>query len=1070
MAGQLRLAWKVPATRRLTLLYVCLSVVAAALTAYAAYALRSQILHQTERELGNLSYVLTGQTRNTVQSVDLLLQATIERLSEDQQLRREWTSPALYDHFRQRIVGVPQVRELLLADRNGRVIGHSLTATPQNSIGDRPFFQIHVADRSADMRVGEPVRGRTDGKWGVALSRRVETPDGQFNGVLVAVFDPIYLLDLYRSIELGHGSAVSLMRADGILLTRWPIDESWIGHSFGNSPVFRELLSRQNAGVITGKSSIDGERRITYSQRLDRYPFVVNVSINEAVALAEWHRQMWMVIVGVGFTLLALGLLTVALIRQELRRAEVEQAVLANEARLRAIDEASPLGIFLADAQGDCIHVNSSYLQMAAVPMDKLLGKGWLERIDPEDRATVAREWYAAAERHQNFSLEFRYRRPDGQSLWVNCKAAVIVQRGQVAGFVGTVEDITERRAAEAKQRETFALQRAVLDGTHYAIISTDTDGVIRSFNRGAEKMLGYHAEEVVGRVTPLLIHDLQEIASQAEQLSAELGCTIKPSFDVFAWRTRDGAVDEREWTYVCRDGRRLPVMVSTSALRDEKGTIQGYLSVAHDLSERHKVELLKREFVSIVSHELRTPLTSIRGSLGLVNGGVVGQLPDRAQELIDIAYKNSERLVRLINDILDIEKIESGKLRLDMHTTEVMPLVEQALQANLGYANQFGVTLSLIAAVPGLQCEVDIDRFGQIMANLLSNAIKFSPRGGNVEVAALVHQDRLRVEVRDHGQGMPKDFRDTVFEKFSQADATDARRRHGTGLGLAITKSLVESMRGSIGFDSDEGAGTTFWFELPALLETFKPSTLSIDAEAPRVLVCSADPDIANLLVYMLGHGGYAAEIAYAVDEAARRWASGRFGVVVFDTILAANDVGLVRHVFSSEGEAIPIVYIGVMSRCTFPEGERGNPDEWLDKPIDEKRLLATVREHMPKPAGRPRVLHVEDDADLSAVVAALVAEVADVERAGSLKEARQRLNARHYDLVVLDPGLPDGDGYDLLPLLRGRPVKIPVVVYSANDPDGEPPVGVTATLTKTGSSNDALLRAIRTYTERSA
>ncbi len=234
---------------------------------------------------------------------------------------------------------------------------------------------------------------------------------------------------------------------------------------------------------------------------------------------------------------------------------------------------------------------------------------------------------------------------------------------------------------------------------------------------------------------------------------------------------------------------------------------------------ERSKLDRLKNDFVSTVSHELRTPLTSIRGSLGLILGGVTGQLNPQTSKLITIAHQNSERLVSLINDLLDIDKIVSGKMEFEWQWIELANVVDQAIESNQAYANQLGIQLVNISAnqtpVQAL-VKIDVNRLLQVLANLLSNAAKFSPKGEKVEVKIEKSPQAVRVSVRDYGNGIPEEFRKKIFEKFSQADSSDTRAKGGTGLGLAISKVLIEQMGGQIGFESEIGVGTTFYFDLP--------------------------------------------------------------------------------------------------------------------------------------------------------------------------------------------------------------------------------------------------------------
>jgi signal transduction histidine kinase len=228
----------------------------------------------------------------------------------------------------------------------------------------------------------------------------------------------------------------------------------------------------------------------------------------------------------------------------------------------------------------------------------------------------------------------------------------------------------------------------------------------------------------------------------------------------------------------------------------------------------------MKSEFIAAVSHELRTPLTSIRGSLGLISGGATGPISDKVARLINVAYQNAGRLTLIINDILDAEKIESGKLSLDLSAQALAPLLEQSVEQNRGYALTHKVRFELRRPVPEVNVHVDASRVLQVLANFLSNAAKFSPPESAVEVCATRQGGMVRVSVTDRGPGIPKEFQPRMFQKFSQADGSDSRARGGTGLGLAIAKSLVEQMGGSIGYKTEIGAGTTLYVDFPVVHE----------------------------------------------------------------------------------------------------------------------------------------------------------------------------------------------------------------------------------------------------------
>lgn len=272
-----------------------------------------------------------------------------------------------------------------------------------------------------------------------------------------------------------------------------------------------------------------------------------------------------------------------------------------------------------------------------------------------------------------------------------------------------------------------------------------------------------------------------------------------------------------RETLARCSDGGDLEVELSISPVVIHERKF--FTFIIHDATAKRKVDRLKSEFISTVSHELRTPLTSIKGALGIVLSGSLGAMADKIKDLLVIASNNAERLTRLVNDILDVDKLEFGNLALSIKRCAIYPLLQQSIGQNQGYATRYGVGLQLeTPSDTAMQCAVnlDADRFLQVMANLLSNAIKFSHLGGVVRVQ-LTHDEReLTVSVIDEGQGIADSFRQRIFQKFAQADSSDTRHRDGTGLGLSITKVIIERMGGKIDYRSMVGKGSTFYFTLP--------------------------------------------------------------------------------------------------------------------------------------------------------------------------------------------------------------------------------------------------------------
>ena len=379
-----------------------------------------------------------------------------------------------------------------------------------------------------------------------------------------------------------------------------------------------------------------------------------------------------------------------------------------------------------------------------------------------------------------------------------------------------SVRYILISRLKSAHLGKSLALNAGIISSSAHLVIAIDAEYRIVIFNRAAEQALGYSRGEIVGRRAIPIFLDVGELEERARTLSAELNRTIVPGPGIFtSIPLRDG-FEKREWTFIRKDGSRFPVNVTITPLRDDDHVVTGFLGVIEDITTRREVDRLKSEFTAVVSHELRTPLTSIRGSLGLILGTLAGSLPAKVRELLDIAQSNCERLVLLVNDILDIEKFSAGQMRFDIQTLPLAGVTLQAVEANEGFARKFNAHIELAAIDPECLVAVDPDRFIQVMSNLLSNAAKYSPPGGRVRVFCERRGDVVRLCVRDEGPGIPETFRERIFEKFSQADSSATRTKSGTGLGLHIARRFIEHMHGRIGFDSEPGHGATFWVELP--------------------------------------------------------------------------------------------------------------------------------------------------------------------------------------------------------------------------------------------------------------
>jgi PAS domain S-box-containing protein len=592
--------------------------------------------------------------------------------------------------------------------------------------------------------------------------------------------------------------------------------------------------------------------------------------------------------------------------------------------------------------------------------------------------------------------------------------------RADEAGAPIALASNEERDGVPREGEEKF---RAAVESCPNGMIMSDADGHIVMVNSEVERLFGYRREELIGASVDILVPE----RLRGQHLHHRRGFVRTPEK-----RQMSG---HRDLMGRRRDGSEFPVEVGLNPIRTREGAM--VLSAIVDISERKRLERLKDEFVAMVSHELRTPLTSIAGSLGLLMGNAAGNLPDTAVRLLSIAHANSQRLVRLINDILDLQKIEAGQVVFHLKYLDLRPLLEQTLEANRAFAHEFGVRIRLDEACDDGEVFADSDRLAQVVTNLLSNAIKFSPKGSEVTIGIDWRGDNLRVWVRDRGPGIPDDFKPRVFEKFAQADSSNARQKGGSGLGLSIVKQLIHQHGGRVGFEDMAGGGTVFYFELPNVPKPARGTCSAHAGAGSPILLCENDTATSGLLAEALHRVGFAVEAVSTAAGAQTHAPDTPYAALLIDLALPDLDgISLVRQLRAlPRHAATPVIFFalnpepsarlqfGLLSVC-----------DWLAKPADRGQLLRTIHRAIAETGlARPRVLHVEPDDALRHLVHEALRAHAEITSVDSIEDAQHALAALCHDLAVFDLTDVDDAALGLLATLADHNGHaLPALVFS--------------------------------------
>jgi PAS domain S-box-containing protein len=762
-------------------------------------------------------------------------------------------------------------------------------------------------------------------------------------------------------------------------------------------------------------------------------------------------------------------------------RKQAEEALLRERDKAQQYLDIAGVMMIVCDFEDRVTMINKKGCQVLGYEEEEILGKKWADYFVPEEAKALEEETYQKL--HSGEAEILDYESPiltkDGEERMVFWHDVILKDGyGKPIGILSSGEDITERKQAEEKLRESEEKLKRMFDSVTDSIVVAGLDGTILKVNENAVKMHGFASEdEMVGK-NALMLAAPRERKKMIKNMRRAL---------------KEGKIRGVEYTMVRADGTMFPAELSTSALNDASGKVSARITIARDITARKRSEealrqkmeelrvayeklkeldQLKDTFLSTVSHELRTPLTSIKSFSEILL--TYDEDKETQKEFLNIIKEESDRLTRLINDFLDLSKIESGRMQWETAELSVADVIKTAINATQALAAQANLEMKVKISpkLPTIMC--DKDRLVQVVTNLLSNAIKFTPQGGRVEVEAQMRErddskkkpDAVVVSVTDSGIGIDPKEHKGVFEKFKQVGDTLIDKPKGTGLGLPICKEIIEHFGGKLWVESQLGKGSTFFFilpltqaadvEVPEAEEVEEPAKVAISGDK-TILVVDDEANIRRFLSHELKKRGYAVLQAAGGSEAIELARKHHPDLITLDVLMSGMSGFDATAVLKSDPytKDIPILIVSVIEdkKRAYQMGV----NEYLTKPFKIEELVEKVNRLLRD--AQKKILVVDDDKNLvKSLKYQLGKRGYSTDAAYDGKRALDKVASQPPDLILLDIKMPQMDGYEVMKSLKLKTetAQIPVLVMTGVEIDGSRvkalSVGATDYFTKSG------------------
>jgi PAS domain S-box-containing protein len=869
----------------------------------------------------------------------------------------------------------------------------------------------------------------------------IKDPTGKPIGILMAPFSLDTMSRQLVETKLEGGWMISLVDQNGHLSARRGIDTFAAATDLnGYEPVKQIRAGHPGVGTFVR----DGTTFFTRYEPVPEYGWGVLVEQpSDVLKHGVWvvERRVWLL----GLVFLVVGLVLSTFMGSLYSRLETGN---------RFIDLSVDL-FCIAGFDGFFKKLNPSFEKTLGFTVEELMAKPYMEFIHPDDRPATVNEASRLKNREDTFEFENRYRCKDGSYRWLLWNAVSVSEHNLI---YAVARDVTERKRAQEALRESEEHLRLLVDGVRdYAIFMLDPSGKVASWNQGAERIKGYQASEIIGRHFSCFYppEDVQDGKPERE-LQRVLA---------------EGRYEEEGWR-LRKDGSRFWADVVITALTDGTGKLRGFSKITRDISERKKarqrieqqnreLELRNREverathmkskFLASMSHELRTPLNAIVGFSDLLAEGTPGELNEKQKRFVNHIKQGSAHLLQLINDILDLSKIEAGQLEFrceDFQVKDALPEVLSTIRP-LAMAKSIQIEQKMETEQ---QVHADRVRFKQVLYNLLSNAVKFTPRGGRIEIDCREDGKFVAISVTDTGIGIRSEDQAVIFEEFRQVEGPAGAAQEGTGLGLAITKRLVEQQGGRISLESEPGKGSRFTFTLPAgatasgtplASESAVPPIAAVEVRGKPLILVVDDEIAARELLASYLSPEYRIVTAESGADAVNKAQELRPDAITLD-VLMPDSTGfetLVALRKKPETANIPIIIVSIVDQKQV--GFALGAADYLIKPIRKPVLLETIRKHVPPQSDEEEaILLVDDDPrTLELLEETLRSAGYETESVRSGARALEVLSSKLVSAVLLDLLMPGMDGFEVIRHVRREATlkELPIFVMTAKSLTGD-------------------------------